>query len=66
MNRGEINITVKCSNTDKANFSVDRCLTVGEFKDVVFQQMGVSVSSQRLIYKGRVLKDDLTLEHYGM
>lgn len=61
----EINITVKCSNTDKASFTVSPSLTVGEFKDVVSQQMGVEVCAQRLIFKGRVLKDDVTLEHYG-
>ena len=60
-----IDITVKCSNTDKASFSVESGLTVGEFKEVVARQMGVEVCSQRLIFKGRVLKDDLTLEHYG-
>ena len=60
-----INVTVKCSNTDKASFSVDATLTVGEFKDVVAREMGVEVCSQRLIFKGRVLKDELTLEHYG-
>lgn len=61
-----INITVKCSNTDKGSFAVDKAITVGEFKDVIAQQMGVEVSSQRLIFKGRVLKDELSLEHYGI
>lgn len=61
----EINVTVKCSNTDKASFSVDKSLTVGEFKEVIFREMGAAVCSQRLIFKGRVLKDELTLEHYG-
>jgi hypothetical protein len=63
---GEITITVKCSNTDKDTFVVDVGLTIGEFKDAIAEKMGVPVSAQRLIFKGRVLKDELTLEHYGM
>jgi ubiquilin len=60
----EITITVKCSNTDKDTFVVDIGLTIGEFKDVIAEKMGVPVCAQRLIFKGRVLKDELTLEHY--
>ncbi len=61
-----IEVTVKCSNSEKASFNVDKAITVGEFKQIVGQAMNVSAEAQRLIYKGRVLKDDLSLEHYGM
>lgn len=61
-----VEITVKCSNADKATFTVERSITVGEFKEIIGRQMGIAPNLQRLIFKGRVLKDDSTLEHYDV
>ncbi|CAA2978278.1 ubiquitin domain-containing DSK2a-like [Olea europaea subsp. europaea] len=39
---------------------------VGEFKALLAQNCDVPVEQQRLIYKGRILKDDQTLVSYGL
>jgi hypothetical protein len=39
--------------------------TVGAFKAVVAESCDVPAPQQRLIYKGRILKDDQTLASYG-
>jgi len=41
-------------------------MTVREFKSVVESTLGVPAVQQRLIHKGRVLKDDATMESYGI
>ena len=60
----EITITIKCSNSDKADITADNSITVGELKDLIAVKLSISSAQQRLIFRGRVLKDDLTLEHY--
>nr|BAK06552.1 predicted protein [Hordeum vulgare subsp. vulgare] len=40
--------------------------TVGEFKVIVAGSCDVPAPQQRLIYKGRILKDDQTLASYGV
>ena len=61
-----VQINVRCSNG--AKFSVQASLrsTVLDFKQVVSQNCDVPAVQQRLIYKGRILKDDQTLDSYGM
>jgi len=39
--------------------------TVGAFKAIVAESCDVPAPQQRLIYKGRILKDDQTLASYG-
>lgn len=58
-------INVRCSNGSK--FSVRSTLgsTVADFKGVLAQNCDVPADQQRLIYKGRILKDDQTLDSYG-
>lgn len=60
----EIKLTIKFSNADK--FEVTGCLsdTVIEFKNKISSNVNVPSTQQRLIHKGKVLKDDLTLESY--
>ncbi|XP_073045453.1 ubiquitin domain-containing protein DSK2b-like isoform X3 [Primulina eburnea] len=62
----EVNVNIRCSNGTK--FSVQTTLqsTVGEFKAVLAQNCDVPAEQQRLIYKGRILKDDQTLLIYGL
>ncbi|KAL9173639.1 hypothetical protein ABFS82_02G001300 [Erythranthe guttata] len=61
-----VNVNIRCSNGSK--FSVKTILdsTVGEFKGVLAQNCDVPAEHQRLIYKGRILKDDQTLVSYGL
>ncbi|XP_017235915.1 ubiquitin domain-containing protein DSK2a isoform X1 [Daucus carota subsp. sativus] len=61
-----VQINVRCSNG--AKFSVQASLrsTVLDFKQVVSQNCDVPAVQQRLIYKGRILKDDQTLDSYGL
>ncbi len=63
----EISVVVKSSSGSAETFNgLDRSsTTVGELKEQVALRTGVPAASQRLIYKGRVMKDEMTLEHYG-
>jgi ubiquilin len=61
-----IRVNIKCSNADKYEVETPPNATVLEFKELLFQVSNVSVESQRLIYKGRVLKDDNGLDFYGV
>ncbi|KAL8228913.1 hypothetical protein R6Q57_013813 [Mikania cordata] len=62
----EINLNIRCSNGNK--FSVRSSLgsTVVVFKDLLARNCDVPANQQRLIYKGRILKDDQTLDSYGL
>lgn len=60
----EITINIKCSNSDKSSIVAATSLTIKEVKDKIADKTSVSAELQRLIYKGRVLKDDSTVEDY--
>lgn len=45
---------------------IDTSSTVLELKVKVQEQLNVAPAQQRLIYKGRVLKDEATVESYGV
>lgn len=62
----EITISIKCVNADKANVTIDNTATVWNLKENIEQVMSVPASQQRLIYKGKVMKDELTLDHYNV
>ncbi|KAK1303476.1 Ubiquitin-like protein-NEDD8-like protein RUB3 [Acorus calamus] len=61
-----ITINIRASNGSK--FSVQTTIesTVAAFKAALVEKCEVPVEQQRLIYKGRILKDDRTLESYGL
>ena len=61
-----IHVNIKCSNADKYEVETSPTATVAEFKELLEKVSNVSVESQRLIYKGRVLKDDNGLDFYGV
>ena len=65
MGSNEISITIKTSNAEKNIVVIDKSATVAQLKLAINDVMKVLPENQRLIYKGRVLKDDLTLENYG-
>lgn len=60
-----VTINIRCSNGSKFTVKVSLESTVGSFKSVLAQQCDIPAEQQRLIYKGRILKDDQTLRSYG-
>ncbi|KAK4348010.1 hypothetical protein RND71_034349 [Anisodus tanguticus] len=61
-----VTINVRCSNGSKFSVQVSLDSTVGLFKSILSQPSDISSEQQRLIYKGRILKDDQTLKSYGL
>uniref|UniRef100_A0A7N0VHK8 Ubiquitin-like domain-containing protein n=1 Tax=Kalanchoe fedtschenkoi TaxID=63787 RepID=A0A7N0VHK8_KALFE len=59
-------INVRCSNGTKIAVRAALESTVADFKELVAQNCDVPAPQQRLIYKGRILKDDQTLHSYGL
>ena len=53
--------------TTRSKFSVDTFLEakVGAFKVLLAEKCDIPADQQRLIYKGRILKDDSSLQSYG-
>lgn len=62
----EITLTIRLSNADKTTVEIDVSSTVLVLKQKIEAKLNVAADRQRLIYKGRVLKDDVTLEFYGI
>ncbi|CAL9104310.1 unnamed protein product, partial [Musa textilis] len=60
-----VTLQVRCSNGSK--FSVEAALdsTVGTLKAALLEKCDVPAEQQRLIYKGRILTDEQTLQSYG-
>ncbi|KAJ8550150.1 hypothetical protein K7X08_033857 [Anisodus acutangulus] len=61
-----VTINVRCSNGSKFSVQVSLDSTVGSFKSILSQPSDIPAEQQRLIYKGRILKDDQTLKSYGL
>lgn len=59
-------LQVKTTAGKKFSIDVDLETTVAGCKEVLVGPTEVPAAQQRLIYKGKVLKDDLTLASYGM
>ncbi|KAJ7521042.1 hypothetical protein O6H91_19G036300 [Diphasiastrum complanatum] len=59
-------VHIRCSNGSKFSVQADLGSTVSAFKALLVEQSDVPADQQRLIYKGRVLKDENTLESYGL
>jgi ubiquilin len=62
----DITINIKCSNSDKSSVVVSTSATIVELKAKIAEVTEVPPESQRLIYKGKVLKDDSTVEFYAI
>lgn len=58
-------INIRCSNGSKFSVRASLDSTVGDFKAILAQNCDIPAEQQRLIYKGRILKDDQTLTSYG-
>ncbi|MCD7459520.1 hypothetical protein HAX54_041166 [Datura stramonium] len=63
---GGVTINIRCSSGSKFSIQVSLDSTVGSFKSILAQQANIPAEQQRLIYKGRILKDEQTLESYGL
>ncbi|KAJ7944067.1 Ubiquitin domain-containing protein [Quillaja saponaria] len=63
---GRVTINIRCSNGSKFSVQISLESTVGSLKEVVAQNYEIPADQQRLIYKGRILKDDQPLLSYGL
>ncbi|XP_050370286.1 ubiquitin domain-containing protein DSK2a-like [Argentina anserina] len=61
-----VNINVKTPNGSKYAASISLNATVLALKEALSLKCEIPVDQQRLIYKGRILKDDQTLRSYGL
>lgn len=60
-----VTVNIRCSNGNKFSVQVSLDSSVESFKSVLEQNCVIPAPQQRLIYKGRILKDDQTLISYG-
>lgn len=60
-----VTVNIRCSNGSKFSVRTSLDSTVGTFKSILAQNCDIPADQQRLIYKGRILKDDQTLVSYG-
>jgi ubiquilin len=58
-------VHVRCSNGNKFTVEVDLGATVLALKGLLVERAEIPADQQRLIYKGRVLKDEQLLSSYG-
>lgn len=59
-------ITAKTTKGDVYKVQIDKTLTILDLKKALVDQCQIAPEFQRLIYSGHVLKDDKTIEGYGM
>ncbi|KAJ6829877.1 ubiquitin domain-containing protein DSK2b-like [Iris pallida] len=63
---GAVTVHIRCSNGTKFSVEADSQSAVGAFKAQLAGTCDVPADQQRLIYKGRILKDEQTLASYGV
>ncbi|XP_023554442.1 ubiquitin domain-containing protein DSK2b-like isoform X1 [Cucurbita pepo subsp. pepo] len=63
---GSVTVNIRCSNGSKFSVRTSLDSSVGTFKSILAQNCDIPADQQRLIYKGRILKDDQTLVSYGL
>ena len=61
----KLSLTIRCPNGSKYQVETNSEDTVGDFKKAIEKVADIPAAEQRVIYKGRVLKDDATVESYG-
>ncbi|KAJ8470454.1 hypothetical protein OPV22_024797 [Ensete ventricosum] len=61
-----VTLQVRCSNGSKVSVEAALDSTVGTLKAALVEKCDVPAEQQRLIYKGRILKDEQTLQSYGL
>jgi ubiquilin len=60
-----ITVGVRVSTGTTFDIDVEPDWDVAQLKAALVEKSGCAVEQQRLIYKGRILKDEATLESYG-
>jgi ubiquilin len=60
-----VTVHIRCSNGNKFSVQTELNAAVRAFKATVATKCDVPAEQQRLIYKGRILKDEQTLSSYG-
>ncbi|CAN4109784.1 unnamed protein product [Withania somnifera] len=61
-----VTINIRCSSGSKFAVQINLDSSVGSFKSILVELANIPAEQQRLIYKGRILKDEQTLESYGL
>ncbi|XP_076914947.1 uncharacterized protein LOC143574125 [Bidens hawaiensis] len=59
-----VEINIKTLDSQLHNFIVDKNMPVSKFKESIASEVGLSVDQQRLIFRGKVLKDEDPLSEY--
>ncbi|GAA0150975.1 chaperone [Lithospermum erythrorhizon] len=59
-----VELNVKTLDSQNYHFNVDKNITVSAFKEKIASQTGLPVVQQRLIFRGKVLKDNDLLSDY--
>ncbi|PKI55163.1 hypothetical protein CRG98_024454 [Punica granatum] len=59
-----LELNVKTLDSRIFHFQVDKSMRVSAFKEKIANDIGVSAGQQRLIFRGKVLKDDHLLSQY--
>jgi ankyrin repeat protein len=57
----ELNVVFVKKGEDKTEFPLDLSQTVLRLKEAVKEKLGIAVESQKMVFQGKVLKDDQTL-----
>ena len=63
---GDISITIKSSNDQNIKITINPTSTIRSLKAEIASLNKVPAANQRLIYSGRVLKDDDTIASYNI
>ncbi|XP_021802571.1 large proline-rich protein BAG6 isoform X5 [Prunus avium] len=61
-----VEINIKTLDSQIYSFQVEKNMPVSLFKEKIANQIGVPVGQQRLIFRGKVLKDDHPLSEYHL
>eukprot|EP00002_Diphylleia_rotans_P004160 TRINITY_DN129_c1_g4_i5.p1 TRINITY_DN129_c1_g4~~TRINITY_DN129_c1_g4_i5.p1 ORF type:complete len:894 (-),score=197.30 TRINITY_DN129_c1_g4_i5:107-2788(-) len=64
MSQDLVKIQVKCLESANLELEIPRNISVLDLKGLIEQQKGVPINSQRLIFRGRVLKDSQDLSSF--
>ncbi|OIW07931.1 hypothetical protein TanjilG_20032 [Lupinus angustifolius] len=59
-----LQLNIKTLDSRIYSFQADKNMSVSSFKEKIVNETGVPVSRQRLIFRGRVLKDEHSLSEY--